>query len=209
MSLAQWLPLALVCLLGAMSPGPSLAVVLRHSLAGGAQAGVLCGLAHGVGIFVWALLMISGLGALLVTQPAWFDALRVAGALFLLYIGTRALIASPDDVPSTEVSGGPSAGRRAAGEGLLIALSNPKIAIFFAALFSQFIRPGAALSEQLLIAATAAGIDALWYAVVAVSLSQIGARRSWQRQSNLLNKVFGAILVATATVVVWSVWVQR
>ena len=119
MSLAQWLPLALVCLLGAMSPGPSLAVVLRHSLAGGAPAGVLCGLAHGVGIFVWALLMISGLGALLVTQPAWFDALRVAGALFLLYIGTRALIASPDDEAATEVSGGPSAGRRAAGEGKL------------------------------------------------------------------------------------------
>ncbi len=209
MSLAQWLPLALVCLLGAMSPGPSLAVVLRHSLAGGARAGVRCALAHGVGIFVWALLMISGLGALLVTQPAWFDALRVAGALFLLYFGTRALIASPDDVLSTEVSGGLSVGPRAAGEGLLIALSNPKIAIFFAALFSQFIRPGAALSEQLLIAATAAGIDALWYAVVAVSLSQIGARRSWQRQSNLLNKVFGAILVAVATVVIWSVWMQR
>ena len=105
MSLAQWLPLALVCLLGAMSPGPSLAVVLRHSLAGGAPAGVLCALAHGVGIFVWALLMISGLGALLVTQPAWFDALRVAGALFLLYVGTRALMACPDDVPSTEALG--------------------------------------------------------------------------------------------------------
>ena len=207
MSLAQWLPLALVCFLGAMSPGPSLAVVLRHSVAGGAPAGVLCALAHGVGIFVWAMLMISGLGALLVTQPAWFDALRIAGALFLLYIGARSLMSPPDEAPSTEVSGGPKVGHRAAGEGLLIALSNPKIAIFFAALFSQFIRPGAALSEQLLIATTAAGIDALWYALVAVSLSRFGARRSWRPQLNLLNKVFGAILIAIAAVVVWSVMV--
>lgn len=205
MSLAQWLPLALVCLLGAMSPGPSLAVVLRQSVAGGAPAGVLCALAHGVGIFVWAMLMISGLGVLLISQPAWFDALRAAGALFLLYIGARALMASPDEAPSRELSGRASVGLRAAGEGLLIALSNPKIAIFFAALFSQFIRPGAALREQLLIAATAAGIDAVWYAVVAVSLSQLGAQRSWRPQLNLLNKVFGAILIAIATVVVWSV----
>ena len=87
----------------------------------------------------------------------------------------------------------------------MIALSNPKIAIFFAALFSQFIRPGAALREQLRIAATAAGIDAVWYAVVAVSLSQLGAQRSWRPQLNLLNKVFGAILIVIATVVVWSV----
>ena len=47
---------------------------------------------HGIGIFLWAMLMVSGLGALLVAQPAWFDAVRALGALFLLYLGARALL---------------------------------------------------------------------------------------------------------------------
>ncbi len=92
MSFSQWWPLALVCLLGAMSPGPSLAVVVRHSVRGGALVGGLCAVTHGIGIFLWAMLMVSGLGALLVAQPAWFDAIRALGALFLLYLGARALL---------------------------------------------------------------------------------------------------------------------
>ena len=93
MTLSAWLSLALVCVLGAMSPGPSLAIVVRHSVTSGTRAGVICAFAHGVGIFLWAALMVSGLGALLLAQPTWFDGLRVLGAGFLLYLGCRALMA--------------------------------------------------------------------------------------------------------------------
>ena len=89
MTLFTWLSLALVCLLGAMSPGPSLAIVVRHSVISGTRAGVICALSHGFGIFLWAALMVSGLGALLLAQPTWFDGLRVLGAGFLLYLGCR------------------------------------------------------------------------------------------------------------------------
>ena len=56
MTLSAWLALALVCLLGAMSPGHSLAIVVRHSLCSGTRAGVICALSHGFGIFLWAAL---------------------------------------------------------------------------------------------------------------------------------------------------------
>ena len=68
MTWSAWLPLALVCLLGAMSPGPSLAVVARHAFRGGVGDGIVCAMAHGVGILLWALLMANGLGVLLTEQ---------------------------------------------------------------------------------------------------------------------------------------------
>ena len=208
MTLSAWLSLALVCLLGAMSPGPSLAIVVRHTVTSGTRAGVICAFAHGFGIFLWAALMVSGLGALLLAQPTWFDGLRALGAVFLLYLGCRALMvqrdASADTVQTN--SGGPKSSRKAAREGLVIALSNPKVAVFFAALFSQFIQPDATVRTQLIIAITAAVIDALWYTMVAVLLSRPAWSGRFMRHGGLLDRGFGVILIVLSAAVLWSIW---
>ena len=141
MSFSQWWPLALVCLSGRD---------VSRTESGGRCASLSEGRStrwqplrwtHGIGIFLWAMLMVSGLGALLVAQPAWFDAIRALGALFLLYLGARALLQNIEE--SDVVFDNTEDRARAGWEGLLIALSNPKIAVFFAALFSQFIQPQA------------------------------------------------------------------
>jgi len=208
MTLSAWLSLALVCLLGAMSPGPSLAIVVRHSVISGARAGVICAVAHGVGIFLWAALMVSGLGALLLAQPTWFDGLRALGAGFLLYLGCRALMAQRGVAAGMGQanSGGVKSSRKAAREGLVISLSNPKVAVFFAALFSQFIQPDATLSNQLMIAATAGVIDALWYTVVAMLLSRPAWSTRFIRHGALLDRGFGLILIVLSAVVLLSIW---
>ena len=199
----DWLSLGLICLLGAMSPGPSLAVVMRHSASTGVRAGLACAIAHAFGIFLWAMLMVGGLGALLLAQPAWFDVIRASGALFLMYLGVRSLLNNEAEMPTFENGDSAIASYRAAREGLLIALSNPKVAIFFAALFSQFIQPQAPLMKQVAIAVTAAVIDALWYALVSVSVSRAAIVVS---HITLLNRLFGAILVALSLAVFWSLW---
>ena len=134
MSVSEWWPLALVCLLGAMSPGPSLAIVVRHSVTSGTRAGAICALSHGFGIFLWAALMVSGLGALLLAQPTWFDGLRVLGAGFLLYLGCRALMAQRGFAADTGQA--KSGGGEAAREGLVIALSPTQKSRFFLRRFS-------------------------------------------------------------------------
>ena len=204
MTLSAWLSLALVCLLGAMSPGPSLAIVVRHSVTSGTRAGVICALSHGFGIFLWAALMISGLGALLFAQPNWFDGLRALGAGFLLYLGCRALMAQRGASANTREAN--SGGGKAAREGLVIALSNPKVAVFFAALFSQFIQPDATLKIQLMIAITAAMIDALWYMVVAILLSRPVWSGHLAQHGSLLGRAFGVILIVLSVAVLWSIW---
>lgn len=204
MSESQWLSLALVCLLGAMSPGPSLVVVVRQSITGGSRAGITCAVAHGVGIFLWAALMVSGLGALVVASPDIFLAFRFVGAAFLFYLGIQSLRAT--SAGSEEVTA-PFDGNHGspAREGFLIALTNPKIAVFFGALFSQFIRPDAPAVAQWMIAGTAAIIDILWYAAVALLLSRTAVLAQFQRHNLLLSRVFGAILIAVAFSVVFAV----
>ena len=204
MSVSEWWPLALLCLLGAMSPGPSLAIVVRHTVTSGTRAGVICAFSHGFGIFLWAALMVSGLGALLLAQPTWFDGLRALGAGFLMYLGCRALMAQRGASANTGEAN--SGGGKAVREGLAIALSNPKVAVFFAALFSQFIQPDATMMAQLMIATTAAVIDALWYTVVAVLLSRPAWSGRFMHHGGLLDRGFGVILIVLSAAVLWSIW---
>lgn len=70
MEVEAWLALATVHLLGAASPGPSLAVVLRNTLTGGARLGVITGVGHGIGFGIYALLVASGLATALSANRA-------------------------------------------------------------------------------------------------------------------------------------------
>ena len=61
MTFTEWMILALVCLAGASSPGPSLALLLRTVIMHGRKAGMVFGLAHGLGIFFYAFFLVKGL----------------------------------------------------------------------------------------------------------------------------------------------------
>ena len=68
------------------------------------MAGIFCAITHGIGIFIWASATVAGLGAVLVSQPIWYGLIRLAGAVFLLYLGFSALLSRPNeasDVPTT------------------------------------------------------------------------------------------------------------
>ena len=207
MTLTEWAPLALVCLLAAMSPGPSLALVVRHASTRGAVPGIFCAVTHGAGIFLWASATATGLGAVIVSQPTWFEAIRAVGALFLLYLGLSALLSRPNGARATESPAQPVYAR-VAWEGFLIALSNPKIAVFFVALFSQFVEPEASILEQFLIAATAAVIDVAWYALVAISISRASLMGQIKSRATLLNRCFGAILIGLSLTMLGTLWVD-
>jgi threonine/homoserine/homoserine lactone efflux protein len=197
MPLTLWLSMSLVCIFGAMSPGPSLAVVVQNTLTGGRMQGVITGIAHGLGIVIWAGLTAAGIGLVITQHPALFDAIRYGGAVLLLYLGIKSFTSR--SAASEALSSNASAlHQSAARTGFLIAISNPKIALFFLALFSQFVRPEAGITEKIIMALTAGVIDAIWYVVVALVLSQ-SRLLAWLRSRALvLDRVFGVILVALA-----------
>lgn len=143
MSFAAWLSVATICLLGAMTPGPSLAVVLRYSVGHSRQAGFACALAHGLGIGFYAVITMTGLGILFQTVPVFHNAVSILGALYLTWLAVKAWrgakAGAKFDVDGTGKVTGSTL--QAARDGFMIAFLNPKIALFFLALLVNLSRP--------------------------------------------------------------------
>ena len=200
MELSTWLSVAAICILGAMSPGPSLAVVVRNTVAGSRALGVATALGHGAGVGLYAFLTAAGLAVVIARSPALYDLVRWAGAAFLLYLGLKALFAQAPAPGLSPEAGHVQAqpGSRGAREGFLIAFLNPKIAVFFLALFSQFVSPDAGWAEKGILTATAGGIDALWYVLVAIALSRSGVLERLRARAVIIDRVTGVVLVAVA-----------
>tara|TARA_R110000823_G_scaffold291009_9_gene409384 strand:- start:9389 stop:10012 length:624 start_codon:yes stop_codon:yes gene_type:complete len=195
MEFSHWLSLLGVCLLGAMSPGPSLAVVLKSTLADGRSGGFSAALAHGVGVGLYGLLTVAGLAGLIATTPAVFRALQLAGAGYLLYLGIRALgsnAAQPNTQAPSSAAGNPAV------DGFMVAFLNPKLAVFMLALFSQFLQPDFGIPAKGLMALTVGVTDALWYCLVAGLVSHPGFVGKLRANAQLIDRCFGVILIALA-----------
>lgn len=194
MTLLGWASLAAVCLLGAMSPGPSLAVVVKQTLHGGAGAGVSAGAAHGVGVALYAVAVVSGLALVITASPGLYAGLQYAGAGFLAWLGIKSLRSHPDQHEAAQ-SG--SAGNPAL-EGFAVAFLNPKLAIFFLALFSQFLDTSASLADKALMVMTMGVIDGAWYCGIALLLSRPALLPRLQSARTTIDRVFGVILLGLA-----------
>ena len=198
MTFTTWLPLATICILGAMSPGPSLAVVLKNTLAGGRSEGVKTALAHGFGVGLYAFATVAGLAVLITGSPMAFMVVQWLGALFLAYLGVKALRGSTGVAEATQSDTEVSYSGNGLRSGFLTAFLNPKLAIFFAALFSQFVSAQAQLPEKLVMASTAAVIDAGWYLLVVLILSHSKVLKILRRRAALLDRIFGVLLLMLA-----------
>lgn len=198
MDLLAWLSLAGICALGAMSPGPSLLIVLR-SAASGPSRGIACAVAHGAGIAVYAGLTAFGLAVLITRSPLLFNVLQWAGAAMLVYLGWKALRAPAPDPAAASIPAPQQTVGCAALQGFGVAFLNPKVAVFFTALFSQFVAEQQLLSTKLGMAALAAGIDTGWYCLVALAV-YVGRNRSWvsDRAGHRLQQLFGVLLLGLA-----------
>ena len=195
MTLAIWLTVVSICLLGAMSPGPSLAVVLQQTLSGGRKNGLIAAVTHGLGIGFYALLCISGIAVMITASPVLFTALQWLGATYLLWLGIKGLRAKKP--ATTAMSDAPSSGS-AARDGFLVVFLNPKVAVFFIALFSQVIGSETTVLEKLAYAGTALFIDMGWYMIVAWSFSNPRWLGRLRKNSVWFERIFGVILITLA-----------
>jgi len=195
MTLTTWLTVATICAFGAMSPGPSLAVVLRHTLGGGRRHGCIAALTHAAGIGTYAFACISGLAFVITKSPGVFQVFQWAGAAYLAWLGIRGLMAKAQ--PESALPPAPTT-TSAARDGFLIVFLNPKVAVFFIALFSQVIGPETPLLARMGYAVTAMLIDGLWYLVVAWSFSNPRWLSQLQQKAVWFERIVGVILLALA-----------
>ncbi len=200
MEFHSWLSLVLICVLGALSPGPSLALVIKNTIHGGAKQGYATAISHGLGVAIYAGACIAGLGVLIVNSPVLFQFLQYGGAAFLVYLGVKALLAKKpstnDDNQAVEINVN---GWR---DGFLIAFLNPKLAIFFIALFSQFIDANASIEQKVIMVSTVGLIDGIWYCLVTFALTRGNIIEKLRNNSHIVDKVTGIVLISLATRVV-------
>ena len=202
MSLFDWLSLALICMLGATSPGPSLAVVLAVSRLHGRTGGYATAIGHGLGVFFYALIAAFSLSYILKQHNILFQALQIAGALMLIWIGMWLLMATRRQAQDEPTAVPTFALLQSFRRGFAIAVFNPKIVAFFASLFSQYLAEGQSSMLHLAMASLAGVIDMVVYLlVVLLATTQLAARifkkfaefNDWMLGSILLG--FGVILL--------------
>ncbi|MCG7584991.1 LysE family translocator [Photobacterium sp. OFAV2-7] len=201
MTFSIWLSLLMICMLGAMSPGPSLAVVAKHSLAGGRLHGVVTSWSHALGVGVYALLTLLGLAVVLKQSPTLFSVITYAGAAYLAYLGVNAL-RSKGGVAAKLAAGKQVDLKKAARDGLMISLLNPKLALFFLALFSQFVAVGTEVTSRAVIVATPLLVDGLWYTLIAFVLSNPKVLDKLRAKAQLIDRLSGVVLILLALRVV-------
>ena len=205
-----WLLLALTLFAGAASPGPSVALVIRTSLVYGRSGGVLVGLAHGLGVWLYALAVVLGVATLLVGNPWLLSSIQIAGIVFLAYLGLVMLrggwVAMRATEPQEQAPVASSDIQKRSSisylrDGFLIVFLNPKIVVFFMAIFSQFLNAEQTLATQLAAASLAGIIDAIWYVLVALLVSSAVIADRLQRYSGPIDILFGLLLLAVAPVI--------
>jgi threonine/homoserine/homoserine lactone efflux protein len=197
MELTAWLSLASICILGAMTPGPSLAMVLKHTVSGGRFNGMIASITHGLGVALYAILTVLGMAVIIKETPWLFNIIKYAGVVFLLYLAFKALT-STSTLAGLHTEKSKVSWQQSAWEGFSIAFLNPKLALFFLALFSQFIHAEASTHQKVLMVATVGGIDTLWYCLIALILSQSSILTKLRDNSHIVDKVTGVALISVA-----------
>ena len=167
MNVESLLWMSFLCAIGAISPGPSLAVVLRNTITGGRARGVMTAIGHGIGFSIYAFVAVMGLSTVFLANKQVFNLLQIAGALFLIWLSFSMVIYN-ESVSSEKHD---ESVYRGFLEGFMIAFFNPKILVFLVAIFSQFINSNITNSDRFIMAIMAGIIDTTWYVLVAAVLA--------------------------------------
>ena len=186
---------AVMFILGATSPGPSLAVVLRNTMIGGRGRGLACAVGHGIGFGFYAISVVFGLVIIMENNPDVFTIMQIIGGVFLLYLGIDMIRSEAKEI---EFSDGK---REGFVEGFFIAFLNPKIAVFMLAVLSSVLDPTMSNDTKWVIAGMGMTMDTIWYVLVALVLSNSNMLSKIKNNQRALNVITGVLMIGLA---IWT-----
>ena len=178
----------------AITPGPTMSLVIANATTYGRRAGLLTVFGNLTGLAILLTAVIFGLASIMVFMSEWFDVLRWLGAAYLIYLGGRTLwklrTAPVSLAEATTTS------NRWYWQGLFVAVSNPKVLLFLGAFLPQFLDPGQPAFGQLMVLAgiflvTLAGVDCLYAIAIAHARQALSSR--WRR---VMEGTTGILLIA-------------
>jgi len=191
-----------------MLPGPDMALVTRNALRAGGAGASFTALGAGVGILGWATASTVGVGVLLERSVTAFTLLKLAGAIYLGYLGLRSLVGSQRSGSMTEEAR-PPAMRRADAvtffrQGVLGNLLNPKAGVIFVTIIPQFVRPGDPFARLLLMLLAFEVMMVIWLNFYGFVISRLGRGALGGRLRHAVERVTGAILIGLGVKLVFE-----
>ncbi len=186
--------------IGAISPGPDFAMVLRQSIAHGRGAAIFTSAGIALAILVHGTYTLAGLGLIISQSIVLFSALKYVGAAYLIWLGYKAISAPPPTPPADldQLRGEEMGARKAFGIGFLTNLLNPKAALFFLALFSTLVSAKTAMVIKASYFVTMAGMLFLWFTLVSLFFTTPKVRKAFYRMGVWFNRATGVALILLA-----------
>ena len=192
MTLLTFTQVFIVCLLGAMSPGPSMAVVINNAIFKGRSNGILTSIGHGIGITIYASFAVLGLGLIINTNIFIFNSLKILSIAFLIFIGVKSIL-NKEKINLEKQNTKEKAVSFL--QGLSISILNPKILVWFVAIYSQFMSVNNELIFNIYLVSIAGIIDACWYIILTLAVTTASALNFFQTKLKLIQKIQGVFLI--------------
>lgn len=197
MFFSEFLTIAIAHLIAVASPGPDFAIVLRHSVSLGRRAGTWTSAGIALGILLHASYCLLGLGVLLSSSPRLFALLLALAGIYLVYLGVGAIRASLQGPVALQADGsglGAGPGRWLL-TGFLTNGLNPKVTLFFLALFTVVIDSDTPLAVQGLVGVYLSLATFCWFAMLTTLLGHERIRGAVLRSGVWFDRVMGLVLI--------------
>lgn len=189
--------IGVIALLGAMSPGPDTAIVIRNSLARSRQAGIATAIGIMCGLLFYVSLVLLGLGAIIAASAMIFTIIKCLGALYLIYLGIQMLRTSVRHEPASN----DAVPHRDAGliasfkDGLFTNLANPKSMIFLLAVFTQVISPASAFATRAAYGLEIPLIVMTWFIALSILVTMPAIRARVSLYLKYVERLMGLALI--------------
>jgi len=178
-----------------LSPGPDMVLVMRNTLTGDRRRGTLTALGILTGNLMHIAYCAVGIALLLSRSPVAYNVLRIAGAIYLVYLGVQgwrnASRSATEPVAATDATRG-----NPYGQGFVSNLLNPKGSLFYLGVFTQVITPDVSLAQTGLLVAAMMSVSVVFWIVFVQTLHLPVIRAAVQNSKAAMDRVFGVVLIA-------------
>ena len=193
-----------VCLLGAMSPGPSMVVVVNNAIFKSKFSGILTALGHGFGISIYALCAVIGIGVVLQTNIIVFNSIKLLSIFFLFYLGTQTIRSRRKNEFGVNQN---ISVTKSFAQGFMISIFNPKIFIWFIAIYSQFMSYDNNMSLNIMLVLVAGTVDAFWYILLVNMVTSKSVLNKIKKRLGLVKLIVGYILIFISLILLIEIFI--
>ena len=195
-----WVQFATICIVGAMSPGPSMALIIRNSIKYGRVSGILSSVGHAIGIGIYAGVSVAGLQIILINNIFLFNTIQFCGSVFLLVLGILFLRDTGQKLSIQDKQKSVNSFM----QGFAISILNPKILIWFVAIFSQFIEISSTNFVKFTMVLIASSIDGLWYIILTIIVTGFGLKQFLENNTKIIQNISGTVLIFISIIILYN-----